>query len=179
MNSRLSTSDRVAVIAAIAQRWPSKKLGRTALVKAAYFLQTVRNVPLGYHFRLYSYGPYDSAVLDDLDIAETFGKVEVRTVHYPGGYGYEISRPESSPEISNSFVEEHSSDIEWVAHEFGSLNAAELELAATALYADRELPNCRIDSLVERVYHVKPHFPVEQIKTQVSSLHSKGLLSIR
>jgi hypothetical protein len=34
-------------------------------MKCLYFLQTVRRVPLGYHFGLYIDGPFDSDVLSD------------------------------------------------------------------------------------------------------------------
>ena len=61
------------------------RLGRTALMKLAYLLQTVRRVPLGYDFRLYTYGPYQSDVLNDLGRLETMQAVVSEVVPYPSG----------------------------------------------------------------------------------------------
>ena len=60
---------RLAVLSDLVQRAPGR-LGRTAIMKLAYFRQTVKEVPLGYNFRLYTYGPYDGDVLTDLSQAE-------------------------------------------------------------------------------------------------------------
>ncbi|MDI3312583.1 MAG: hypothetical protein QJR05_14315 [Thermoanaerobacterium sp.] len=43
------------------------RLGRTALVKLIYILQEKFNVPIGYDFSLYTYGPFAKEILDDLD----------------------------------------------------------------------------------------------------------------
>lgn len=57
MNQIPKETLRRAVLTALVKRAP-KSPGRTALMKFAYLLQAVRNVPLGYRFRLYNYGPY-------------------------------------------------------------------------------------------------------------------------
>ena len=85
---------RVAVITELASRAPNGFLGRTALMKLCYFLQEVKNVPLGYHFTLYSYGPFDSDVLSSLGTAETLKAISSETVYYAGGYGYQIKKGE-------------------------------------------------------------------------------------
>jgi hypothetical protein len=45
-------SNRIALITRLVEKVPG--LGRTALMKYCYFLQTLRRVPLGYSFTLYS-----------------------------------------------------------------------------------------------------------------------------
>jgi len=42
-------------------------LGRTHLQKILYFLK-VLNVPMGYHFEIYHYGPFCEEILRDIDI---------------------------------------------------------------------------------------------------------------
>src|SRR4051794_4401129 len=88
--------NRVAVLTRLVNNAPSKSLGRTALMKLTYFLTSVRDVPLGYHFSLYSYGPFDSTVLQDLDLASTMGALRSRPVAYPTGVGYSIQPTDSS-----------------------------------------------------------------------------------
>jgi hypothetical protein len=87
---------RLAVITELVSRAPSGHVGRTALMKFCYLLQTVRGVPLGYRFTLYSYGPFDSSVLSDLGTAESLGAVRSNVVYHSGGYGYRISKGDSS-----------------------------------------------------------------------------------
>ena len=43
--------------------------GEKLFVKLFYFLQELNGVPLGYDFRLFNYGPFDSEVLSDLSTA--------------------------------------------------------------------------------------------------------------
>src|SRR5260221_14706410 len=85
---------RLAVIAELASRAPAGHIGRTPLMKFCYLLQVVRWVPLGYHFTLYSYGPFDSSVLSDLGTAEALKAVESSVTFYSGGYGYQIKKVE-------------------------------------------------------------------------------------
>jgi len=172
---------RIGLIASLAERCP--QLGRTALMKYCYFLQTLRRVPLGYRFSLYSYGPFDSGVLADLDAAEATGSVKIDIVYYPGGYGYRIEsgqRAEISKQRAANFLHEYQSDIDWVVQEFGALNASELELASTVLYCDREAHQkhgtLTRDQLARRVHDVKPHFTLEQVRSGADDLHGRGLL---
>lgn len=185
MSKRVSTWDRIGLIGAMSQQAPKGSLNRTALMKCAYFLQTLRRVPLGYNFTLYSYGPYDKDVLDDLDYAERLGVVEAERVEYPGGYGYKIraaSGVESSKECSLEFLSEYEEHIQWVLGQFGEMGSADLELASTIVYADRESPenSQTLIDLARRVREVKPHFTDAQVLARGRCLQDKGLLqSIR
>ena len=82
-------SARLATIVALVEK--QHPIGRTAVMKLCYFLQTLRNVPLRYRFTLYSYGPFDASVPSDISSAEALGGIESETFFYSGGYGYEIS----------------------------------------------------------------------------------------
>jgi len=181
MTKRISSWDRIALIGAMSEQAPKGFLNRTALMKCTYFLQHLRRVPLGYNFTLYSYGPYDKNVLDELDYAEMLGVVEVERVEYSGGYGYKIraaSAAESTKECAAEFLSEREEDIRWVLGEFGSLGSADLELASTIIYTDRESPenSQTLQDLARRVREVKPHFTDRQILARAKCLRNKGLL---
>src|SRR5262249_14989297 len=123
--------DRVGLIAALVEKAPGQTLNRTAIMKLAYFLQVMKNVPLGYDFRLYTYGPFDSDVLDDLGYAQVFGAVKERTIIQSEGYRYEIKPGKRSAHVqeeSETWLEHNREAIDWVIQEFGSLKAPELEL---------------------------------------------------
>lgn len=174
---------RLAVITELVSRAPSGHVGRTALVKLCYFLQTVRKVPLGYRFTLYSYGPFDSNVLADLGSAENVHAVQSKIVSYPGGYGYEISpgeRGDSARLIGKEFLDQHHDDINWVLKEFGAHSSADLELESTIVYVDREAARNSqpqsIEILAQRVRDVKPRFKEEYIQGKAAQLQDKGLL---
>ncbi len=174
---------RLALIPALIESSAQRKIGRTALMKLMYFLQTLRKVPLGYRFSLYSYGPFDSTVLADLSVAESLHAVESKTILYSGGYGYEISPGEKSKWLkrrAESFVDKHGKDIRWVMQKFGSFSSAQLELVSTIIYVDREAvengKNLSIGALARKVHEIKPHFEEAEIVRHAESLRKERLL---
>src|ERR1700694_5809855 len=108
---------RLALLPVLAERAHAGHIGRTALMKYMYFLQTVRGVPLGYNFSMYSYGPFDSEVLADLSSGEMLHIVDVSPVEFSGGYGYRIVpglRAESAKRNAIQFLKDHGEDINWL-----------------------------------------------------------------
>lgn len=171
---------RVALITALAER---TELGRTSLMKLCYFLQTLRRVPLEYRFSLYSYGPFDSDVLADLDTATVLGGVTTSVVSYFNGYGYKIEpgpRALAVESRSSEFLKKYRSDIDWVIENFGGKTASDLELLSTLVYSDREAKSRKeklsIADLSSRVRDVKPHFSIDQIRSAAADLKGQGLL---
>jgi hypothetical protein len=174
---------RLALIPALVENSSHRQIGRTALMKYMYFLQILRQVPLGYRFTLYSYGPFDSTVLADLSVAESLHAVESRTVLYSGGYGYEISPGEKSKWLKHraeSFVAKHEKDIRWVMQKFGQFSSAQLELISTIIYVDREAAenhkNLATYALARKVHEIKPHFEETEIARFAASLLKEKLL---
>ncbi len=159
------------------------KLGRTALMKLAFLLQAVKGVPLGYNFRLYTYGPFDEDVLNDLGQAETMQAVESNLVAFANGYGYEFSQGPESERVRQMTGADLScfwSEVSWVLNEFGNRTAADLELISTIVYADRDLlkRHQRVPSneLCRQVREIKPRFSEEYITQNIGHLNNKGLL---
>jgi hypothetical protein len=174
---------RLALLPVLAERVAAGHIGRTALMKYMYFLQTVRAVPLGYSFSMYSYGPFDSNVLADLSSAETLNIVKVTPVEFSGGYGYRIAsgpNAESAKKNASQFLMDHGKDIDWLLSVFGTLNSAELELTSTIVYVDREFARTGTRSstsdIAARVSEVKPHFTREQVQGFVQDLLKKHVL---
>ncbi len=169
--------DRLAVIAALAEKQAG--MGRTQLMKYCYLLQTLRKVPLGYYFTLYTYGPFDSDVLSDLSSCEAMGGVGTTLEHYPGGYGYKIipgPRREDVKSFGAEFLAKWEESLNWVVGEFGGYSAAELELLSTIVYADRELKQATFKELVQVVQGVKPRFVPEFIGKCIAHLREQGHL---
>jgi hypothetical protein len=172
---------RLATIVALVEK--QHPLGRTAVMKMCYFLQTLRNVPLGYRFTLYSYGPFDVRVLSDISAAEALGGIESKTVLYSGGYGYEISPTNKSRSVralAADFIKRYGPDISWVVDQFGKFGSADLELLSTVAYVDREHAQARkrqtTGALAENVQEIKPHFKKSYVQSMVEYLEGEGLL---
>lgn len=176
-----TANTRLATLVAIAEKQPG--LGRTAAMKLCYLLQTLRRVPLGYRFTLYSYGPFDPGVLSDLSSAEALGGIESKTILYSGGYGYAISpsaRSKAVKALAADFINKHRSDLNWVVDRFGKFGSADLEILSTIVYVDREAKqaNERLtpDKLADRVHDLKPRFATDYILEKLGSLREQKLL---
>jgi hypothetical protein len=161
----------------------SSNLGRTAITKLAYLLQSVKGVPLGYHFGLHTYGPFDSDVLHDLAAAESLGIVKSQMVVFPSGYGYEFSPGDKQDVVRSRVADrlaEYQPAIQWALEEFGHEKAADLELISTIIYVDREAGAEQRElsgpDLGRRVKDIKPRFSDDYIAKRIQELADKGLL---
>jgi hypothetical protein len=153
-------------------------------MKLMFLLQTVRNVPLEYRFRIYTYGPYDGQVLEDLRTAEALKVVRVNAFEWPGGSGYDVSAgecyqqfiSEAAPKL-NSF----NADLDWALEKFGSRTASDLEIVSTIIFVDHsqraEKKPLSKRRLREIVHSIKPHHSAEKIDREIDGLSEQSLLS--
>ena len=174
---------RHSVITDLARK-STRVLGRTALVKLVYLLQEAKGMDLGYQFSLYSYGPFDADVLNDLEHLCAQGVVRQLVQRYPAGFGYRIEPVDTSPsEEELTTVQRHVKEIDWVITEFGGYSAARLELMTTLLYVDREYGSRQQDlsetELLENVRTIKPKFDQAEVRNTAELLVEKGLLQLQ
>jgi hypothetical protein len=152
--------------------------GETHMQKAAFFLQELMNVALGFDFILYKHGPFSFDLRDELTFmrAQAFLRLEPQ---YP--YGPTLVGGEKSELLKEAFrqtIEKHLTRVRFVSQKLGSKTVAELERTATALYIRLREP-AEADP-VERLRSLKPHialpeaqaavFEVEQITRDASSM---------
>jgi hypothetical protein len=173
----------LAVIADLVRRAPGV-VGRTALMKCLLFLKTLREVPLPYTFRLYTYGPFDSKVLEDLRYAESLGAIRSTLIAYPGGQGYQLQAGPDAGKIeerASDFLDRYRESIDWVLDEFGNRSAIDLEMASTLIYVDRSLAEkgskVPASELAKRVHDIKPHLTTDVIEGEARRLKDRGLLT--
>ncbi len=176
---------RLAVIANLVSKVPASQMGRTMLMKMCYFLQELKGMPLGYRFTIYSYGPFDSEVLSDLASAVNLEAVKSKVIPNSVGYGYQLEPgPHALDLIADGaeFLHHHQDDLTWVVAEFASKSAADLELESTAVFVDREASQKQelisLETLVNRVNGLKPHFTKEYIRSRAQDLVEKRLLTV-
>lgn len=152
-------NERISILAGIAQRHPD--IGKTAIMKCAYFLQELKKVPLDYNFEIYTYGPYSSEVMEELDYARQTGLLDVRFITYSSGmHGYQIS---SLQDITTPFDKQ----IDEVVQVFGAKTAKELELLSTILFVQKNYYKNRWgrdkDLVCNSVKEIKPRFSEDEI----------------
>lgn len=181
--SEITFETRVAVLARMVNAAPNQTLGRTQLMKLFYFLQELKEVPLGYDFRLFTYGPFDSEVLSDLSSACSRNAVVENTIQYSRGYGYTITPAANAENLSSELMNDYpgiARKADEIVSEFGIYGAAELELRSTILYVDREAIQSggtfTSQSLAERVRQIKPHFIDPMILGRITDMKSRNLL---
>jgi uncharacterized protein YwgA len=183
---RISTEGlwrKLGTIIRLVEQSPQGTLGRTAIVKLLYFLQEVRGMGLGYDFRLYTYGPFASEVLNDLETAQSFQALHIRTVLYPSGYGYDVKAGSKAADVKEcvaDWLASHESDLAWAVENFAARSASELEIMATIVYVAREFakrakPYGPVD-LAQRVREVKPRFAEQYVLEKCAEARDLGLL---
>lgn len=168
---------RLSIIAALVSSAPTG-LGRTAVMKMMFFLQTLRKVPLGYRFSLYAYGPYDKEVLADLATAEAEKRIVSSVVTYSGGsQGYLIKSGERADAL-RALADRYRDAIDWVVGEFGRRTAGDLEMVGTIIYVDRSQNGhiLSLEDLANQVHDIKPHHDVGRIITEATKLRNEGLI---
>jgi len=159
-------------------------LGRTQVMKLLYLVQSLKQVPLSYRFTLYTYGPFDSELLEDLGYAESLGAITSRVEFHAMGYQYFFSLGPAAARVRQSaqqFLEQNAAAFDWVVSEFGRRTASELETITILVYVDRgaaerheELSQAEI---VKKVLEIKPHVSRPKTEAEAQALRQKGLLA--
>ncbi len=176
--------NQYALIAELSKRFSqfSVQFGKTSLQKILYILQEGYEVQCGYNFTLYTYGPYCTDIMIDLDQVDFLDGVSVRSANKGIG-GYEISVGPQNEDIRHKgwqFLEENSKAIEQVAKNFGNMTAKELELRATLLYAAKEAYNeqgsCSWQYLVKTITSIKPKYSPDEVIKAIEEMKEIGLI---
>ncbi len=180
--------NRYALIAELAKRLDdvSPQFGKTALQKLVYFLQEIYEVDCGYDFELYSYGPFESQLLNELDLVEHWGCVSVQSVNEKLG-GYRIRPTKSVDSVRDKaagFLDDMRTKeaLDNLIATYGGMTARALELRATTVYVDRDyrakgkLPSKT--SICRLVGQLKPTFSRQEIEQAVNELIERGHIRV-
>jgi uncharacterized protein YwgA len=177
----MELQQRELFIAKIAKEHPH--IGKTAMMKCLYLLQTVEKVPLDYSFEIYTYGPYASSVMNEIDDAHQNGYIDMSGVSYPSGqFGYDIvCSDKGNAYLSGStFIDGYSAQIDNIVNVFAQKSAKELELLSTVVYVvclhDENNWETTKESICEAVKGIKPHFTYEEIAENYDFLSTNDYL---
>ncbi len=175
---------RYALIAELAKRLDgvNPQFGKTVLEKLVFFLQEIYGIKCGYDFELYSYGPFDSQLLGDLDLVEHWGGVTVLRVNNSFG-GYRIQPSEKVDSIvgkAKEFIEDQKTDkaLDDLVSNYGAMTARDLELRATTVYVERGLrkkgESRSKEKICSLVSQIKPKFDFQEIEQAVLELKERS-----
>lgn len=175
-------SKRMGVISSIVKLRPG--LGKTAMMKYIFLLQKAYKVPLGYDFEIYTYGPYASEVMEDIDYANHQDIISIERVIYTTGHsGYHLSpssKIEATVDKEKEFISKYEKSVREVIDLFGEKSAKELELTTTIIYLyGTYIANhwkCTLETISDNVREIKPHFNIETIRNEYKHLNELGLL---
>ncbi len=135
--------------------------GETHIQKAAYFLETVCEVPLGHEFILYKHGPYSFDLCDELTALRVDGLLSLVVRHPAYRPGYAVTK--SGQKLCHFFARtlaQNQSSINFIVARIGDMGVVALEKVATALYVTRERPNADSEARAIRIHELKPHIAV-------------------
>jgi hypothetical protein len=168
---------RYALIGEVAKR--AHSTGRTAMQKYLYLLQSVYGSEPLYEFSMYTYGPFSSQVLCDLDVAEAMGAVQVARTNY----GYAITPGPEAPRITglaSGFLEPLQNNLDKLFKDFGKFSAKDLELRSTIIYASQDLEKTGRPQadLADTVHEIKPGFTRAQIDAAIAELSKLGYIHL-
>jgi len=178
--------NKYALIVELADRLKDRcpQFGKTALQKMVYLLQEVYGIDCGYRFDLYTYGPFSSELLQDLDLVENLEGVNVVPV-ISGTGGYQILPGERGEALKNKAIdflsdEKVASSLDNLVEDFGNYWAKDLELRSTVVYVAKELKRSNISqaNLARTVKEIKPKFTDAEVQQAINEMVEKGHISL-
>jgi uncharacterized protein len=180
MTAALSESwDRYALLVDLATRLHAKGyLGKKALQKLVYLLQELENVPAGYRFRFFTYGPFSDDLAFALDVVEGIGGLKITYDQNMNTYEIMPGRAASNVlEKGRGFLEKHRPAIDHLIDHFGGRTAMELELIATIVYLLDAKGEMNDDNLVTAVLELKPKYERGRVKRVIEDLAARGYIN--
>ena len=176
--------NKYAIIVFLVKEYAKQgRIGRTALQKLIYLLQELFNINCGYDFKFYTYGPFSSEILSNIDIMERYHAIKTHRVDYGHGYsGYEIESATESDKVlerSQEFIKENSDTINQMLDIFRGKTAEQLELYATIVWVDRDIKTTSHSSeeICSIVKELKPKFDQGTIKSGIEFIKSHNFLT--
>jgi len=161
-----------AIKLVLANKGPGR-FGRTKLMKHLYFLKEVGGLEVDVDFKLYSYGPFSSAVLrtlNELSHAQQVAETPPDEDQEASSYDYALAQGEGTA-LGISDVQKQ------LIENLTGRSALELEALSTLHLTSRLLESTDEDLVVERVKNMKPYFRIEALRAYWRELKRLGWIA--
>ncbi len=178
LRERMGIISKIVIASQKRERPPV--IGKTAIMKYLYILQKVYKLPLGYEYGIYTYGPYASMVMSDINHAEALNIINIGEEDYGDGVrGYSITPAESADEYEKEINSQYEDAVLQVLKQFADKNAKELELLTTIIYVYSNFKENAwpLEEVPLDVHQIKPRFSIENITDEYRHLDEIGVLS--
>lgn len=174
----MNLSNRKNAIIKMLQENPG--MGKTAVMKTIFMLQQVKHIDLGCEFSIYTYGPYNADVMEDIDELVSDGLLSSSAYSYKDYIGYTLSATDSGEKAVSSLEDEDTAAFKEILDFVRGKSAKELELYSTIIYIeDWYLKNKKandVPAIVKKVHEIKPHFSEETIHKAYTCLFDAHFL---
>lgn len=142
--------------------------GETHVQKAAFLLQEITGVQIGFNFILYKHGPFSFELRDTL--AELAAEELIDYVVRDSNYGPSIVATDEGHNFLNRFPKtekKHTKQIEFVSSFVGKRNVADLERLGTAVFVIKRSGNIDQEDMANEIVALKPHVSVFEAKDAI------------
>jgi hypothetical protein len=164
------------VVKTMKEKYPGAQVGKTVIQNLLYLIS--KKGVCDFDYSLYHYGPYSSQVSSELNFAEDIGAI---TIDWIPEKGYFISL---GPMFSSRLLLQNTKEIERdavnkVVQEYGSYNAIELSIIATALFLKENFRVKDQSNLEDVVSSLRPQYDKMRISTLLANrLHRLEIKTI-
>lgn len=143
--------------------------GETHLQKAAYFLESLAEVPTDFGFILYKHGPYSFNLHDELSALQA-NRLVILEPSPP--YGPRLKPTDNGEKLTTkqqTAIQHWRAKIKIIAQKLGEKNVAQLERLGTALLVTNEGTHSA-EKRAQILHELKPHVPYEDALDAVREL---------
>lgn len=155
-------------------------LGKTALMKELFLFQEVMGAKTGYNFSIYTYGPYDSDVMEDIDQLCAFKLVDCSVYRFQTYIGYSLNVTNEGENALKALSPEEEQNLNNIVCFAKNKTAKELELYSTIVYVGKlykknfwPSDDC---SIIQQVHEIKPHFSQNTISDAYEELRRNNYI---
>jgi hypothetical protein len=137
--------------------------GETHVQKAAYLLQEMVAVPLGFEFILYKHGPFSFDLRDELTAMRADQLIELQPQWPYGPRLLPTQQIEYIKTLCSKTLAKYDDRIAFVSDKMGGKNVADLERLATAFYVTQTMgAEEPTKSRAEELVRLKPHIKIDE-----------------
>lgn len=163
----MKQSQRVALLSLLNREMLKRGswCGETHIQKAAFLLQEMLGVDMGYEFILYRHGPFSFELRDELVSMQADQLLEL--VVRQQGYGPTYFPTQFSERFLERFPKTTSRYLErvhFVSDELGDKGVVELEKLATAFFITNRGRSTDVEDRSQRLVELKPHISLPEAR---------------
>jgi uncharacterized protein YwgA len=167
----MNSLQRSAIIATLVKESRERNAfcGETFVQKSVYFLQELLQVPCGFEYQLYIYGPFSFELQGHLGSMRADDMLGITSFDY--GTTFEPGEQYTFLESNlGRTIATYRKAVEFVVQHLAGWNVKQLERVATALYFTVTADESSRDQRVAMIREVKPHIGAEEAQVAIDEV---------